>query len=841
MRKLFVLALSCVLAACHSASEPGGGGGGGGGGAIHIDLTAFQNTVAVGGTLQLTAIAKDANNNAVVRTINFSSSSNALATVTPQGEVTGVAVGPVTIMASTSDPANATMVINVVQPTVNTVLLEPADFNLAPNGTQQIIARLKDINGTLLSNSGHTFAWTTDNGTAATVDGNGLVTAHNPGAAVITARVDGDKSGTAVVHVNNVPVATVTVNGNTSMFVLFDQQLTVILQDGNGNTLSGRTVTWSTSDGNKATVDQSGNVHAAAIGDVTITATSETKVGSITIHITAAPVATVDVTPANPSILVNATLAMTATTKDANGNVLTGRAVVWSTDNAAAVTVGSNTGIVFGVAPGSAHITATSEGQSGFTTVTVANIPVNTVTITINPSTIIAGQQTSQITATAKDVNGNVLSGRVFTYNSSNTAVATVNGTGVLTGVSGGTSAITATSEGKTSLPVTLTVLPAAATVVITCSKGSPTNMAVGEPGVTCSAVVRDGGGNILTGRTIAWNSSNTGAATINGSGALTGVGVGSTNITATVEGVTSNTIVVNVALAPVFSITVAPTSKTLSVGQAQNLTVTVKDQWGNLLSGRMITMSGNTNSAAVGVAPLSATSSASGTASFTATALATAAACATTAGTISFSSETKTTAPGATITVQAAVNTVDVSPSATTVYINSNVQLTVTLKDVCGNILDNTQRTIGYSSASVAKATVNGTGLVHGVQQTEPGPPVNITVSSEGKTFVVPVTVRAPVATVLVSPLSSIIKVGEFVDLFITLSDAQGAGIDNGTRIITASAAPGGKVTITPTGVGGIGSRYFRVTATATGDVTITVTSEGISNGTPVTIHIDP
>ncbi|MDQ6831380.1 MAG: Ig-like domain-containing protein, partial [Gemmatimonadota bacterium] len=810
-------------------SDGTGPGGGGGGGAIHIDLTAFQNTVAVGGTLQLTAIAKDANNNAVVRTISFASSNNANATVTGQGEVTGVAVGVVTITASTSDPASATYVVNVVQPTVNTVLLEPADFDLAPGGTQQITVRLKDINGTLLANAGHTFVWTQDNATAATVDGNGLVTAHNTGAAVITARVDG-KPGTATVHVNNVPVATVTVNGSSSMFVLFDQQLTATLKDGNGNTLSGRTVTWSTSDGNKATVDQSGNVHAAAIGDVTITATSETKVGSITIHITAAPVASVTIAPANPSILVNASVPLTATTKDANGNVLTGRVVTWGSNNAAAVTIGSSTGVAFGVAPGSALVTATSEGVPGTTTVTVANIPVNTVTITINPSTIIAGQQTSQITAVARDINNNILTGRAFTYTSGTTTVATVNGTGLLTGISGGTSAITATSEGKTSPPVTLTVLPSASTVVITCSKGSPTNMAIGEPGVACSAVVRDGGGNILTGRTIAWNSTNTGAATIDGSGNLTGVGVGATSISATVEGKTSNAITVNVALAPVFSVTVTPGSALLSEGQTQAIGVVLKDQWGNVLTGRVITI-GNSNATAVGVS--------GGAGSYTASALAAGPACANAVSTLTFTSEGKSGT--SVITVRARVNTVDVSPSSATVYINGNAQLIVTLKDVCGNTLDNTQRTITYATADGSKATVSGTGLVHGVQQTEPGPAVNLTVSSEGKNFVVPVTVRAPVATVLVSPLSSNIRVGEFVDLFITLNDAQGAGIDNGTRVINAVAAPGGKVTITPTGVAGVGSRYFRVTATTTGDVTITITSEGVSNATPVTIHIDP
>src|SRR5205814_4107300 len=53
------------------------------------------------------------------------------------------------------------------------------------------------------------------------------------------------------------------------------------------------------------------------------------------------------------------------------GNVLTGRTISWTSSNAAVATV-SGTGLVSGVAAGSATITATSEGRSGQAQVTVA-------------------------------------------------------------------------------------------------------------------------------------------------------------------------------------------------------------------------------------------------------------------------------------------------------------------------------------------------------------------------------------------------------------------------------------------------------------------------------------
>src|SRR5205823_13076176 len=58
-------------------------------------------------------------------------------------------------------------------------------------------------------------------------------------------------------------------------------------KDGNGSTLTGRTVTWSTSASGVATVSASGLVSAVAAGSATITATSEGKSGSATVTVPA--------------------------------------------------------------------------------------------------------------------------------------------------------------------------------------------------------------------------------------------------------------------------------------------------------------------------------------------------------------------------------------------------------------------------------------------------------------------------------------------------------------------------------------------------------------------------
>jgi hypothetical protein len=164
--------------------------------------------------------------------------------------------------------------------------------------------------------------------------------------------------------------------------------LTATPKDGSGNTLTGRTATWTSSNSGVATVVD-GNVSAIAPGTTTITATIEGKTATTEITVQLAPVATVTVTPSAKTILVGGVAQLTATLKDANGNVLTGRTVTWSSSDETKVTV-SATGVVTGVALGTVTITATSEGKTGTATVTVSDGSFPIIT-GIAPDTIVPG------------------------------------------------------------------------------------------------------------------------------------------------------------------------------------------------------------------------------------------------------------------------------------------------------------------------------------------------------------------------------------------------------------------------------------------------------------------
>src|SRR5207253_7486565 len=110
---------------------------------------------------------------------------------------------------------------------------------------------------------------------------------------------------TAVVRVTSIPVSIVTV-APASASVLVGQllQLSATTADSAGNVLSGRTVTWASSNTVVATVSSTGLLTGMATGTATITATSEGTSGTAAVTVTVAPVATVGVSPGAPSVVI---------------------------------------------------------------------------------------------------------------------------------------------------------------------------------------------------------------------------------------------------------------------------------------------------------------------------------------------------------------------------------------------------------------------------------------------------------------------------------------------------------------------------------------------------------
>ncbi len=248
-----------------------------------------------------------------------------------------------------------------------------------------------------------------------------------------------------------VPVAFVSLSPATAAIVVgATQQLTATAKGADGQELSGRPIAWTSSDPAKATVSTAGLVTGIAVGSVTISATSEGRSGTASVSVLPVPVASLTVTPQAASIIVGATRQLTVTVSDADGNPLTGRTVVWTSSDPTRATV-STSGLVTGVAVGSATVTATCEGKSASAEVTVDPLPQVALTRVILPSDlIVSGSRTEIAHVVTLAANGDTLTGRTVTWVSSNPQVATIDASGRISALAAGMADLTATVEGTT-------------------------------------------------------------------------------------------------------------------------------------------------------------------------------------------------------------------------------------------------------------------------------------------------------------------------------------------------------------------------------------------------------
>jgi uncharacterized protein YjdB len=473
-------------------------------------------------------------------------------------------------------------------------------LSLAAGQTARAVATLKDANGTPLTD--RVVAWYTSSASIASVSDSGMIAAVAPGTAVVSAVSEGvsAQASMAVTPPLPTPIATVSVAISPPAVLIGQTAVaTVTLQDSSGNPISGRVVTWESSDISVATVQATGDVKAVGPGNAMIKASSEGKFNSSRLSVSAPapiPVASISVSPATATLLqVGATVQLAATTFDANNNVLTGRVIGWSSANTSIASV-SSSGLVTAKAGGSVSIVAASEGQSATAAVTVnapAPVPVASVSVSPTSSNLQIGG-TAQLSAVTRDASNNVLTGRVVTWASANAGIASVNGSGLVTAVSAGTTQITATSEGKTSSAATITV-SATAPVPVASVSVSPTlsNLQIGGT-AQLSAVTRDASNNVLTGRVVTWASANAGIASVNGSGFVTALGAGTTQITAISEG-KSGAATINVsapAPLPVATVSVSPASASIPVSGTLQLSAVPRDASGNPLAGRLVTWS---------------------------------------------------------------------------------------------------------------------------------------------------------------------------------------------------------------------------------------------------------
>jgi uncharacterized protein YjdB len=393
--------------------------------------------------------------------------------------------------------------------------------------TVQLTAAPKTSGGRVLDRP---VAWSSASAAVATVDPvTGFVTAVAPGAVRITASSGGATGGIDLV-VSPVPVAGVKVApGDFTLYVRWTRQLAVELTDARGNVLTGREVSFTSSDPNVVLVGSTGLATAQAPGTAVVTAASEGKSAGVRITVANAPVFKVDITPAAGTLSDNATVSLSATPLDERGNTLQDRGVTWASSNLAIATV-SPSGRVAGLTPGQATITATVEGKTGSVLLTVRP-HVETVEVVAPAGPVRVGER-GVVPIVLRDVDGNVLTDREYTWSTSNSGVLAFLSDGRYYALEDGTATLTVRSEGKTGSAVFVVVQPVFFVQVTPHIATVPVG---GKTQIVAS--VFDPRGRPLTGRAVTYTSSSPAVATVDASGVVTAKAKGTADITATSEG----------------------------------------------------------------------------------------------------------------------------------------------------------------------------------------------------------------------------------------------------------------------------------------------------------------
>ena len=405
---------------------------------VSLDKTALTVEVRTTATLTATAKPDDATN----KKVTWESADPAIATVDENGVVTGVSTGTTTITATAKDgsgkSASCTVTVPVVK--VTEVTLNKTSENLVAGKTLTLVATMKPDDA-----ANKAVTWSSADSDIATVDENGVVTAVAAGTTTITATAqDGSgKSASCTVTVPPIKVTGLTVDpAPASVTTGKTVTLTATAKPENA---TDKTVTWSSANEKIATVDENGVVTGVAVGTTTITATAKdgSKVkATCKVTVLSAPVDVTGVTldKTKEALDIDKTLTLTATVEPGNA---TDKTVVWTSSDEKIATV-SATGLVTGVAVGTATITVTTNDGS-FTAQCEVNVqkPVTSVTLDKTSETLEVSD-TLTLTATVKPDDA---TNKAVTWTSSDEAVATVSEAGVVTAVAVGTADITATAK----------------------------------------------------------------------------------------------------------------------------------------------------------------------------------------------------------------------------------------------------------------------------------------------------------------------------------------------------------------------------------------------------------
>ncbi|MCP1602064.1 uncharacterized protein YjdB [Aeromonas caviae] len=524
-----------------------------------IQITPPSVSLAKGQTQQLTATATYSDNTTanVTSSVAWLPTDITTATVSTTGLLTGRVAGTTELSASLDGINSNAVQVTVTDATLTAIQVTPPSVSVGKGQTQQLTATATYSDNTTADVTS-SVAWLSDDAATATITATGLLSGVEQGSAEVTASLDGVTGNTVQITVTDAILTAIQVTPpSVSVGKGQTQQLTATATYSDNTTADiSSSVAWLSDDTATATITATGLLTGVEQGNAEVTASLDgINSNRVQVTVTDAILTAIEITPPSVSLGKGQTqqLTATATYSDNTTANVTG-SVAWLSDDTATATI-TATGLLIGVEQGSAEVTASLDGVTGNAVqVTVTDAILIAIQVT-PPSVSLAKGQTRQLTATAiysdnttADISSNA---SWVTWLLNGTAAATVSSTGLLTGMVTGITEATAHQDRITSNIVDVTVTDA----ILTAIEITPPSVSVGKgqtQQLTATATYSDNTTADIS-SSVAWLSDDTATATITATGLLTGVEQGSAEVTASLDGVTSDRVTVNVVVTPLF------------------------------------------------------------------------------------------------------------------------------------------------------------------------------------------------------------------------------------------------------------------------------------------------
>jgi len=513
------------------------------------------------------------------RPLAWTSSDPDIAVVSGEGQVMVLRSGPACITA-TADGVSGELHLAVSPVRVDTVVVLPSQLALAVGEEGHLRTLLFSREGKELE--GREVTWSSSDPQVARPSADGTVSGLRLGRAVITATSEG-RAGTVTVEVHPVPVAAVDLAPGVLTLEVGDVSgFQCLLRDARGDVLEERAVTWAADDPSLVDLSATGRVVGLRPGKTTITAECGGVSGRAALIVTPEKVASLRISPETVEMMEGDSVHLAAVPLSARGRELSGRSILWESGGAEVAEVEEG-GLLWGIRPGSAILTARCEGKEASARVTVTLAPV--LALDLLPATVSLAQGDSiRLHAIPRGREGRELGHRPVSWSSSRGSVVEVDEEGLVRAVEEGEATVAAQCQGLEA-SARVAVLPAP---VASVELPEPSiTLGMGESR-TLVPVLKGRDGRVLKERPMAWSSSRPEVLRVGPDGGLTALAEGAAVVTVEVDGV-SRTLSVTVSPEPVDVLQISPPVLDLEEGEEVQLAASPCGKAGRVLSGRSL------------------------------------------------------------------------------------------------------------------------------------------------------------------------------------------------------------------------------------------------------------